>query len=339
MVILTVVLPIFVAVLGQALVQRLVPPGLRQEHNDVAGFIYAVLGVAYAVLLAFVAIVVWEDYETAESTVESEANELAGIYFLANRFSDSERAQVHDLARSYARVVVEEEWPVMEQGKTSSRASSLLSELRLSVQNLDTPTEADLVLYDQALTRFHDLANARRLRLVAATEGLPAILWVILIGGGVVTVCSTYLFGLKNNWAHALMIAALALVICAILLTIGLLEYPFAGEIKVQPDAFEVLIATARQYTRAIITEHLMTIGLPGGERLGSSDLSGEFPASLKKITIPDLHALLERADPQQPARNRCARLSLPDRLYLMVDMFRCYQERWDLPEPPFTPE
>ena len=242
MVILTVILPISVAILGQALVQRVVPSSLRQEHNDVAGFIYAVLGVAYAVLLAFVVIVVWQDYETAEHTMESEANELAGIYFLANRFSDSDRERVHDLARSYARVVVEEEWPLMEQGKTSSRASSLLSELRLSLQNLDTRTGADLVLYDQALTRFHDLANARRLRHVAVTEGLPVILWVILIGGGIVTVCFTYLFGLKNNWAHALMIAALTLVICGILLTIGLLEYPFAGEVKVQPDAFEEVL-------------------------------------------------------------------------------------------------
>ena len=242
LVILTVVLPIVVAVLGQALVQRLVPPALRQEHNDVAGFIYAVLGVAYAVLLAFVAIVVWESYETAEHTMESEANELAGIYFLANQFPEHDRERVHDLARSYARAVVEEEWPLMEQGKTSSRANSLLSELRLSLQNLDIRTDADLILYDQALTRFHDLANARRLRLVAVTEGLPAILWVVLIGGGAVTVCFTYLFGLKSNWAHALMIAALTLVICAILLTIGLLEYPFAGEARIEPDAFEEVL-------------------------------------------------------------------------------------------------
>src|SRR5215207_4867902 len=227
----------------------------------------------------------------------------------------------------------------MERGETSERASSLLRELRISLQNVDVNTGAAQVLYDQGLTRVHEVSDARRLRLLEVNQGLPVVLWVVLIGGGVVTVCFTYLFGLKNNWAHALMIAALTLVICGILLTIGLLEYPFAGEIKVQPAAFEVLIATARQYTRAIITEHLMTIGLPGGERLGSSDLSGEFPASPKKITIPDLHALLERAEPQQPARNRCARLSLPDRLYLIVDMFRCYQERRDLPEPPFTPE
>jgi hypothetical protein len=242
LVILTVVLPIFVAVLGQALVHRLVPHALREEHNDVAGFIYAVLGVTYAVLLAFVAIVVWENYETAETTMESEANELAGIYFLANRFSDSDQERVQELARSYARVVVEEEWPLMEQGKTSSRASSLLSELRLSLQDLDTRTGADLVVYDQGLTRFHDLANARRLRLVAVTEGLPGPLWIVLLGGGVVVVCFTYLFGLRNNWAHALMISALTLVICGILLTIGLLEYPFAGDARVQPDAFEEVL-------------------------------------------------------------------------------------------------
>jgi uncharacterized integral membrane protein len=145
---------------------------------------------------------------------------------------------------------VEEEWPMMEQGKTSSRASSLLSELRLSVQNLDTPTEADLVLYDQALTRFHDLANARRLRLVAATEGLPAILWVILIGGGVVTVCFTYLFGLKNNWAHVLMVAALTLVICGILFTITTLEYPFAGQAEISPYAFEEALRSFQESRR-----------------------------------------------------------------------------------------
>jgi len=231
-----------VAVLGQALVQRLVPSALRQEHNNVAGFIYSVLGVAYAVLLAFVVIVVWEDYETAESTMETEANELAGIYFLANRFPEADREKVQELARSYARAVVEEEWPLMEQGKTSSRASSLLRELRTSMQNLDTSTGADLILYDQGLTRFHDLANARRLRVVAATEGLPIILWVVLIGGGVVTVSFTYLFGLKNNWAHALMVAALTLVICGILFTIGTFNYPFAGQARIQPTAFEEVL-------------------------------------------------------------------------------------------------
>jgi hypothetical protein len=54
---------------GLALVQRLVPTEVRQGHNDVAGFIYAVVGVIYAVLLALMVIAVWEDYEKARDTV------------------------------------------------------------------------------------------------------------------------------------------------------------------------------------------------------------------------------------------------------------------------------
>jgi hypothetical protein len=234
--------PALTAVVGLVLVQRLVPSSLREEHNDVAGFIYAVVGVAYAVLLAFVVIAVWEDHEAARNTVETEANELAGIYFLADRFSDSDRARIQNLARSYARVVTEEEWPLMERGEVSPRASSLLSELRSSLLELDPRTNAEQVLYDRALTQVHDVADARRLRLLEVQQGIPDILWVVLVGGGVITVCFTYLFGLKNNWAHVLMVAALTLVITSILFTIGSFDYAFAGQVRVEPTAFEEVL-------------------------------------------------------------------------------------------------
>ena len=67
------------AVGGLELVRRLVPTETRQKHNDVAGFIYAALGVIYAVLLALVVIAAWEGYERARITVEDEANAAAEI--------------------------------------------------------------------------------------------------------------------------------------------------------------------------------------------------------------------------------------------------------------------
>ena len=50
-----------VAVGGLVLVQRLVPFVQRRQHNDVAGFIYSVLGVAYAVLLGLMVVTVWQN--------------------------------------------------------------------------------------------------------------------------------------------------------------------------------------------------------------------------------------------------------------------------------------
>ena len=235
-------MPVLGAVVGLVLVQRLVPPDLREEHNDVAGFIYAVLGVAYAVLLAFVVIAVWQDYKIAQANVESEANELAGVYFLASQFPEPERTRVQDLARIYARVVVEEEWPMMEQGQTSPRVDSLVRELRLELLQFDPRNEGEQVLYERGLTQVHDVADARRLRLLQVREGIPDLLWVVLVGGGVITVCFTYLFGLKSNVAHALMVAALTLVICGILFTIAEIDYPFSGAVDIQPDAFREVL-------------------------------------------------------------------------------------------------
>jgi len=66
-------------------VHRLVPSLWRQRHNDVAGFIYAALGMIYAVLLALLVIAVWGEYQAADETVEQEANAAAEIFWLGNR--------------------------------------------------------------------------------------------------------------------------------------------------------------------------------------------------------------------------------------------------------------
>jgi hypothetical protein len=228
--------------MGLVLVQRLVPPDRREEHNDVAGFIYAVLGVAYAVLLAFVVIAVWQNYETAKTNVDTEANELAGVYFLASQLPEPQRTRVQDLARMYARVVVEEEWPMMKRGQTSERADSLVSQLRSKLLEFDPRTEREQVLYERGLTQLHDAVDARRARLLEVREGIPKLLWVVLVGGGVITVSFTYLFGLKSNLAHALMVAALTLVICGILFTIAEFDYPFSGLVEIGPDAFREVL-------------------------------------------------------------------------------------------------
>ncbi len=242
--ILTVFVPVLVAVAGLVLVQRLVPPERREEQNDVAGFIFAVLGVAYAVLLAFVVIAVWQDYQAAQTNVESEAHELAGTYFLASQLPEPERTRIQDLARTYARVVVEEEWSMMERGQTSPRADSLLRQLTLKLLEVDPSTEGEQVLYESGLRQLHDAADARRSRLLQVREGIPDLLWVVLVVGGMITVSFTYLFGLKSNLAHALMVAALTLVICGILFTIGEFNNPFSGPVEIQPEAFKEMLGS-----------------------------------------------------------------------------------------------
>ena len=235
---------------GLELVQRLVPTASRQRHNDVAGFIYAVLGVVYAVLLALVVIAVWEEFGRARETVESEANATAEIFWLAHRLPEPERARLQELARSYAREVVEEEWPLMregqaplmEQGQATPTGWVLIDDIRATVQGFDPSTRAEGALYAEGLDQVEELANARRMRLVAAHEGIPAVLWVVLIFAGIAAVGFTYLFGLESTWAHRLMVVALAGVIGLVLFTIGAMEHPFSGGARIGTGAFELIL-------------------------------------------------------------------------------------------------
>jgi hypothetical protein len=239
------------AVAGLTLVQRLVPATIRKEHNDVAGFIYAALGVIYAVLLALVVIAVWEEFGRARVTVESEANALAEIFWLAHQLPEAEGHHLQELARSYAEEVVDEEWPLMEQGRTplmeqSTRATPtgwiLIDDIRATVQGYEPRAESEQELYAEGLDQVQRLADARRTRLVQAEESIPAVLWVVLVVGGMVAVGFTYLFGLEHTWAHALMVASLAGVIALVLFTIGILDHPFSGGARIEPGAFELVL-------------------------------------------------------------------------------------------------
>jgi hypothetical protein len=238
------------AVAGLAVVQRLVPATIRRENNDVAGFIYAVMGVIYAVLLALVVIATWEELGRARVTVEAEANALAEIFWLAHQLPQPEGRELQELCQSYAEEVVNVGWPLMEQGRTpslerseeTSRAWVLIDDIRATIQGYEPRTAAGEQLYGEGLDQVQRLADARRTRLVQAEEGLPTVLWVVLIVGGIVVVSFAYLFGMDNTGAHALMVVALAGVITLVLFTIAAMDHPFTGAARVGPEAFELVL-------------------------------------------------------------------------------------------------
>jgi hypothetical protein len=238
-----------VSLVGLELVQRLVPSVSRQRHNDVAGFIYAALGVIYAVLLALVVISVWEEYQAAGETVEQEANATAEIFWLGNQLPEPTGPHLQELAQSYTREVVHKEWPLMARGeqppledKGTPTGWNLIDDIRASIQGFEPQTKGEEQLYSKGLDDVENLADARRLRLVASEEGIPGVLWSVLVFGGIAAVGFTYLFGLESTWAHRLMVVTLAAVIGLVLFTVGTLGHPFAGGARIGTGAFELIL-------------------------------------------------------------------------------------------------
>lgn len=237
------------ALAGFLVARRLVSFDLREAHNSNTAVMFGALYVMYGLIVGFSAYFVSYQYDTAQKTAQGEAGSVEEIHRFAEGFPETKRREVQNLAESYARLVIDEGWPMMREGRVSARAGAKVDGLRQSILSFESSTEREDALYSQALTLVAELDDGRALRLLEVREGIPSILWVVLIVGGVFTVGFTYLLGMQTEVLHAVMILAYTLVLALILYAIRALDYPFDGLAQVGPDAFEAALSRMESYS------------------------------------------------------------------------------------------
>lgn len=219
------------------IIARVLPSHVREEHNDLAGFILAVVGVIYAVLLAFIAIGVWERFEQAEARTYEEATNLTIVYRDAVSFSTG--SGLRSALRDYVKHVIDDEWPMMQRGERAVEARLLLESVDRDIRNLPADTPRLQNIQAQMLAAIAVALQDRDSRLSMDATGINGIMWAVLILGAFVTVGFTYLFGFKQTIMQQLMIGSLSVLIGLVLFLTLALDYPFRGGLTVSPDAFE----------------------------------------------------------------------------------------------------
>jgi hypothetical protein len=201
-----------------------------------------VLGAIYAVLLAFVVVVMWDQYGEARTSIEQEANQLNSLSHLSRGFPEQSRLPLLSLMQTYAESAIDDEWPAMVQGDESPRTQAALDNLWRAYLQLEPQTNRENALYQESLTHLNALSASRRLRLYASRDDLPMVVQVLLWGGGLITIAFTYFFGVKSVRSQALMTAALAGVVAFILFLIIALDNPFHGYVRASPEPLRMVL-------------------------------------------------------------------------------------------------
>lgn len=208
-----------------------------KENNEVAGFKYAVVGVLYAVLLAFVVIAVWEDYSHTEDSVRDEAKAAIDLYHVARALPDkgsSVRAAVLD----YTQSVYDNSWDSMALGGRSEVVARNLRALNQAVLDLEPDTPKEKVLFQHALDLLTLITDNRNERLDSANGSVPGVLWFVLIVGGMITVGYPAFFASSNLAAQILMTGSLAALL-ALTLFLGIaFDFPFTGDPHISEGPF-----------------------------------------------------------------------------------------------------
>jgi hypothetical protein len=220
------------------LIRLLVAPEWFRANNEVAGNYLQTLGTIYAVLLAFVVFVVWQQHKETRDAVEREANELADLHRVLHSLEAPSALGMQALTRAYQQAVVEEEWTALARRNGSIRAERALEDLWAKLRCIEPRTPGQQSLYEEALARFNDLGDARSHRLFCSRLRLPPTLWLFLVVTGCLTVGSMGLFGLESFAAHACMTAALAGSIAFILYLVADLDNPFWGDWQISAEPF-----------------------------------------------------------------------------------------------------
>jgi hypothetical protein len=231
------------AMLFELAVHQFLSIELRRRHNDAAAAIFSVIGVTFAVLLAFVAMLAWEGFNKAKAASYAEAASVMDVYNVSVGLAGPETSQMRDDILGYLETVVRVEWPAQAEGLIVDRGSAYLEKLNRIAIGLKPSSVADGNLHAQLLQSLSRLHDARQQRLLAAETTIPAVVWIVTIVGGALTIAFSSFLGVPSLGMHLAMSAALAISGVLVLILIIALSNPFRGDFRVSTLPFDRVLA------------------------------------------------------------------------------------------------
>jgi hypothetical protein len=239
-----IVIPTSLAIGCQVFIRRSVGVDKLSLNNEVAGFIFAIIGVVYAVLLAFVVIAVWEKFSEGQTSVAKESAAAAALLYYSEG-TEPEAAKLRDSVIHYLKLAIEGDWPAMANKSEDSQTTGELSALYRAAMALNRTGTRSIPDMSEVFTQIDNLTLARRVRLHLSTGLVPEIIWITLFAGAGLTVCFALFFGSPNALPQLAMTAILSIVLAAGLVVIVALDHPFSGPVHISPEALEHVLAIA----------------------------------------------------------------------------------------------
>lgn len=226
---------------------------LRPASSELGNYLQTVGGI-YAVLLAFVVFVVWNQYDAARGHIDRESTALIDLHRTASGLPIATRDAIQAGLRAYVNAVLHDEWPAMRgrDEATISRVGERLDRVWIAIHSCLPATECQYTIYGEVLSRFNDLTDVRTSRLTSSRQRIPLPMKILLYAGAAIMVGSMYLMVFDPLWVHLTATAALAGAIAHILFLISDLDDPFAGRYTMASEPYQRALAAFNRDTHLV---------------------------------------------------------------------------------------
>jgi Protein of unknown function (DUF4239) len=217
---------------------RIWPCEKRPVQNDLIGWQLSILGTTYAVILGFMLYAVWSEFGAATLNAELEASSLRNVYRLASGLPAEQKKELESEAKAYAAAVVRDDWPAMAQGQLPDASHEINEHMWVTLMSVKGSSTSENTAEDHAISELSAMTTYRRTRFVQSTHRLPAILWCVLMVGGLLTLLSVNIFNSVSLRLHVFQVFSFTLLITLVLLAIADVNRPFKGWVHVNSYPF-----------------------------------------------------------------------------------------------------
>jgi hypothetical protein len=224
------------------LVRRRAPEGSYFADGDRASGVFGVLATGFAILLGLVVVLAFTSFDESRAGAEDEARIVVQQIQTAQLLPESDRAQLTGELVCYARSVVHQEWPRMEEGDLGEALNPWAPALFRTLSSIDPETPASQAAYSKWLDQTADREVARNDRIHGAVGVIPVSLWLVLFISAMVIFWFMLFFADSGEGAlvQATLIGGVTIVITTTLLLINVLDNPFRpGPGGLKPVAME----------------------------------------------------------------------------------------------------
>lgn len=229
-------------VITRPLVRRFATQALA-DHNNAVGTVIGAYGVFYGITLGLIAVATWDGYEVAEHLVIKEASSLAALDRDVSALPEPAASELRHLLRNYLDYVIDRAWPEHRRGIIPVEGETLVDAFASRLVRYDPKTERDSALFQAAITQFNDMLEHRGERLASIGNGLPTVLWWIVLIGAILNMAILYVLRIEPLRTHTLLIALLSSFISLMIFVIIAMDHPFVGDLSINPTPFENLRA------------------------------------------------------------------------------------------------
>lgn len=232
---------VIIAVAGQAFALRNKSADQVDLSSSGAEAMLGVVGTLFSVLLGLLVAGAIERYHDVKVEVENEANGVGNIFRLAKGLDDRDRLRLRGLCREYSTYVVDEEWKLMQEKKTSPQAQDRYNKLWEACVSVMPNGDREVNLHSAILENMDTVGTNRRARIIACTTSMPVTLWAVIICGSAITIAFTYLFTVKMGALHWMMTGLVAVSLGLNIWLLAAYSTPFSGDLQLQPQGFQLL--------------------------------------------------------------------------------------------------